>query len=123
MPAGCPQLTLSGIRRVPSSSKMVFTQAFTFKVLGLGAAHVAIGPLFFSVVNDHAMLIDAKDTPAMRLATAIPKFVSLFTCMCVLLTSTIASATILTRDPVPQTAAQPMPSALAMAPPTMDNLS
>jgi len=39
---------------------MVFTQAFTFKVLGLGAAHVAIGPLFFSVVNDHAMLIDAK---------------------------------------------------------------
>jgi hypothetical protein len=41
---------------------MVFRQAFTFNVLGLGAADIAIGPRFVSTGNDHPMLIHAKDT-------------------------------------------------------------
>jgi hypothetical protein len=64
---------------VPSSSKMVFTKAFAFNVLGLGVAHVVIGPLFFPVVNDHAMLIDAKDAApslAVEKNDAIDNFVS-----------------------------------------------
>jgi hypothetical protein len=40
---------------------MVFTQAFTFNVLGLGAANIAIGPLFVSIGNNHTMLIDATN--------------------------------------------------------------
>jgi hypothetical protein len=41
---------------------MVFRQAVTFNVLGLGAADIAIGPRFVSIGNDHPMLIHAKDT-------------------------------------------------------------
>ena len=54
-------------------------QAFTLNAFGLGAAHVVIGPLFFSVVIDHAMLIDAKDTApslAVEKNDAIDNFVS-----------------------------------------------
>jgi hypothetical protein len=45
-----PQRKLNASERF----RMVFTQAFTFNVLGLGPAHVAIGPLFVSIGNDHA---------------------------------------------------------------------
>jgi hypothetical protein len=40
---------------------MVLPQAFTFNVLGLGAARLAIGPLFVFIRNNHAMLIGAKN--------------------------------------------------------------
>jgi hypothetical protein len=57
----------------------VFTQPFTFNVLGHGAADTAIGPLFVSIGNDHPMLIDAKDTAtslAVQKNDAIDNFVS-----------------------------------------------
>jgi hypothetical protein len=41
---------------------MVFGQAFTFNVLSLGGADIAIDPRFVCIGNDHRMLIHAKDT-------------------------------------------------------------
>jgi hypothetical protein len=41
---------------------MVFRQALTFNVRGVGAKDIAIGPRFVSIGNDHPMLIHAKDT-------------------------------------------------------------
>jgi hypothetical protein len=58
---------------------MVFTQACTFNVLDLGAANIAIGPLFVSIGNDHPMVIDAEDTAtslAVQKNDAIDNFVS-----------------------------------------------